>query len=116
MRTNLNRPAFVFYTVFCILFSVFLLSIARTSHAQWAATYGGGGGDFARSIQQTSDGGYIMAGWTMSFGVGDEDVWVLKLKPDGTIDPPCDFIKDTNVSGIDSSATVTDTDANVADI
>ena len=52
----------------------------------WAKTYGGSGGDdYATSIQQTSDGGYIVAGYTMSFGAGNHDLWVLKLNADGSI-------------------------------
>jgi hypothetical protein len=42
----------------------------NTSAAQWAKTYGGSDLDFAYSIQQTSDGGYIVAGGTSSFGAG----------------------------------------------
>ena len=52
---------------------------------QWAITYGGSGDDRANSIQQTSDGGYIIAGGTCSFGIGNYDYWVLKLNSDGTI-------------------------------
>jgi hypothetical protein len=79
-------------------------------------TYGGSGKDDANSIQQTSDGGYIVAGWTRSFGsVGSNDVWVLKLDSNGNI-PGCSVegssnatVKTTNVSGVDSSAVVTNT-------
>jgi hypothetical protein len=53
---------------------------------QWQKHYGGDWYDYASSIQQTSDGGYIVAGWTQSFGsVGRDDVWVLKLDKDGNI-------------------------------
>ncbi|MGR3177185.1 MAG: hypothetical protein ACUZ8E_03905 [Candidatus Anammoxibacter sp.] len=61
------------------------LLLARTSHAQWAATYGGVGGDEAEIIQQTSDGGYIVAGETRSFGAGGGDLWVLKLDSSGGV-------------------------------
>jgi hypothetical protein len=50
----------------------------------WAKTYGGAQEDRANSIQQTSDGGYIVAGYTDSFG-GGRDSWVLKLRADGTL-------------------------------
>jgi len=59
----------------------------ETNPKSWANEYGGSDDDFANSIQQTSDGGYIVAGYTSrSFGEGVYDVWVLKLNPDGTID------------------------------
>jgi len=34
----------------------------------WTMTYGGTGGDMGHSVQQTQDGGYIVAGTTASFG------------------------------------------------
>jgi len=51
----------------------------------WARSYGGGLGEGAWTIQQTSDGGFAVAGWTWSFGAGDSDIWILKLRADGTI-------------------------------
>jgi hypothetical protein len=51
----------------------------------WQKTYGGVANDYAHSIQQTQDGGYIVAGYTWSFGAGESDVWILKLDSAGTI-------------------------------
>jgi len=51
----------------------------------WQKTFGGTGSDYAYSIQQTTDGGYIVAGNTYSFGNGG-DVYILKLKSDGSLD------------------------------
>ena len=45
----------------------------------WAKTYGGAGLDYAGPIQQTADGGYIVAGYTNSFAGGDLDAWIMKL-------------------------------------
>ena len=50
------------------------------------STYGGGGNDYGRSIQQTEDGGYIVAGDTNSFGVGNSDAWILKLNSSGGVE------------------------------
>jgi len=55
-------------------------------NAQWARTYGGSEDDYAYSIQQTSDGGYIVAGVTKSFGAGFSDIWILKLNSAGDIE------------------------------
>jgi hypothetical protein len=51
----------------------------------WNATLGGSDRDFAYAVQQTSDGGYVVAGSTRSndgdvgFNHGLEDSWVVKL-------------------------------------
>jgi len=66
---------------------LFLIFTSFSSlNAQWARTYGGFSTEHAYSIQQTSDGGYIVAGETHSFGAGDQDFWVLKLSSTGAIE------------------------------
>jgi hypothetical protein len=48
----------------------------------WRKNYGGIYGDWGRSVQQTVDGGYIIAGYTLSFTKGgrasDHDIYLLK--------------------------------------
>ena len=44
----------------------------------WTRSYGGTGVENINSVQQTSDNGYIMAGYTNSIGAGDFDMWLLK--------------------------------------
>jgi len=51
----------------------------------FARTYGGTGNEEALSITQTTDGGYAVAGYTMSFGAGSLDFLVLKLNSDGSL-------------------------------
>jgi hypothetical protein len=58
-----------------------------SSATYWAETYGGRyGTDAAYSVQQTADGGYVVAGYTTSFGAGRADVWVLKLNSWGGVE------------------------------
>ena len=53
---------------------------------EWQRTYGGIGNDRVCSIQQTSDGGFILSGNTFSFGAGGQDIWALKLSSTGNIE------------------------------
>jgi hypothetical protein len=63
-----------------------LAAMSAPAQAQeWAKTYGGASDDYASSIQQTSEGGYIVAGSTASFGAGSRDAWVLKLDASGNV-------------------------------
>ena len=52
---------------------------------QWNQTYGGASEDIARSVAQTSDGGYALAGYTESYGAGTQDVWLVKTDSSGNM-------------------------------
>ena len=55
------------------------------SAGTWARVYGGSGNDEALAVQQTSDGGFVLAGLTQSSGAGSSDAWVLKLDGSGNV-------------------------------
>jgi len=53
---------------------------------QWTRAYEAGGGTESDPfIQPTDDGGYIMAAVTNSFGVGSNQLWIVKLDASGVI-------------------------------
>ncbi|MEO0192815.1 MAG: hypothetical protein ABIM46_08550, partial [candidate division WOR-3 bacterium] len=56
----------------------------------WARTIGGPNQDGAYSLIQGSDGCYVLAGYTNSFGSGNYDLFIMKINPDGTY-PSCDL-------------------------
>jgi uncharacterized delta-60 repeat protein len=66
-------------------YDCWILKLSQTGTIEWQKAYGGTQEDYAISIEQTSDGGYVTAGVTKSFGAGAEDAWVLKLDSDGNI-------------------------------
>lgn len=47
----------------------------------WTKTLGGGNDEVSYSVQQTSDGGYIVCGYAPSTGAGSRDAWLIKLLP-----------------------------------
>ncbi len=111
-----------------------ILKLNNNGTRAWQKIYRGtiGKSSFAESIQQTPDGGFIVAGATTFFGAGSSDIWLLKLNSDG-ICTPLDFdtsitpanttvttssdlpvtIRDTTGTVKNTNATVTDTDAEI---
>jgi len=66
-------------------YDIYILKLNSSGTLIWQKTFGGGFDDKVYSIQQTTDGGYIVAGYTDSFGAGGYDVYVLKLNSDGSL-------------------------------
>jgi hypothetical protein len=67
-----------------------IIKLDNVGNKVWDKTYGGSGNDYATSIQQTSDGGYIVAGTTSSsdgditdVNNGESDYWIIKLDESG---------------------------------
>lgn len=49
----------------------------------WDKTFGGPQEDFARSIIETNDGGFVFASNTKSFGIGNNDILVININSNG---------------------------------
>jgi len=69
-----------------------VVKLNSSGDIEWQKCLGGTNDDYAYSIQQTSDGGFIVAGETnsndgdVSGNHGNSDYWVVKLNSSGTIE------------------------------
>lgn len=64
-------------------YDVYLVKTDAAGDSEWQRTYGGSQLECGRSVQQTSDGGYVIAASTASYGAGLNDAYLIKTDADG---------------------------------
>jgi hypothetical protein len=64
---------------------VLVAKLDRFGQVQWARAIGGTGNDYGTAVDTTSDGGYIVGGYTRSFGSGNNDAYFIKLSAAGAL-------------------------------
>ncbi len=69
---------------------MYLVRTDAGGNLQWYTTYGGSASDVANAVANTADGGYVVAGHTLSSGAGLHDAWAIRLAPEGpsAVPPP----------------------------
>ena len=65
---------------------VYLIRTDNAGSILWQKTFGGPGYDEGRALLQASDGGYIIAGMTRSYGNGSSDIYLVKTDAEGNLD------------------------------
>jgi hypothetical protein len=64
---------------------VWLIKTDSKGDTIWTRTFGGDSNDIGENIQVTDDGGFIIIGTTASYGLGGNDIWLIKTDSIGTI-------------------------------
>jgi hypothetical protein len=57
----------------------------------WNRTIGGSNADSAAFITPAKDGGYLVCGFTFSFGEGERDFWMFSIDDDGNVGSSCTY-------------------------
>jgi len=68
---------------------IWLIKTSGNGELSWQKRYGGAYDDVGYSVRQTSDSGFILTGYTRSYGAGNADVWLIK-----TTGSPMDSMSD----------------------
>jgi hypothetical protein len=64
----------------------YIIKTDEDGNTMWTKIYGLSGDEGFYFVQQTSDSGFIISGYTNSIGSGDKDMWILKTDSLGNID------------------------------
>jgi len=89
-------------------YDFWIVKLDTNGTLEWETNLGGSGFDAAKSISQTTNGGYIIAGYSsypdgdVGGNNGDSDYWIVKLDTNGTL------VWETNLggSGFDSAESI----------
>ena len=66
--------------------NVWIVKFDAAGNLSWQRIYNAWGDDYANAIDVSADGGYVVAGYTSSFGTGyTENAWIMKIDAQGNI-------------------------------
>ncbi|MGZ3862270.1 MAG: T9SS type A sorting domain-containing protein [Bacteroidia bacterium] len=64
---------------------IYVLKTDYAGNITWTQQFGGALPDYVYSFIPTADNNYFILGFTMSYGSGSYDVWLIKMDPSGTV-------------------------------
>ncbi|MHA2405383.1 MAG: Loki-CTERM sorting domain-containing protein [Candidatus Hermodarchaeia archaeon] len=59
------------------------ITVSAQHEAVWNKTYGGTGTDWGSSVIELSGGGFAVVGFTVNYGAGDNDAWLVRTDANG---------------------------------
>ncbi len=62
---------------------LWMFKVDNTGSVAWNKHYGGAGNESGFNVIGTTDGGYLVVGATTSYGLGGEDIWLIKTDANG---------------------------------
>jgi len=83
-RKEKNLYFYVRFVAVIIFFAVSANVFAQAPDTVWTQHFGGVSSDEARGVVQVADGGFVVTGYTRSYGAGSYDIWIVKADADGT--------------------------------
>jgi len=83
---------------------IWLIKTDNNGFQQWKKIFGGPNDDWGYSVDHTADGGYVLMGYTTSYGAGSLDVWMIKTDALGNLEADGDLISINLLSGEGASS------------
>ncbi|MBK8128130.1 MAG: hypothetical protein IPK53_04050 [bacterium] len=66
-------------------YDMWLVKTDAEGNQEWSRAFGGASTERCYTMRQTTDGGFVLAGYTTSFGAGYADMWLVKTDASGNL-------------------------------